>query len=96
MMLKNMKKCVVCAMAKLGSSGRRQTRMIRYTPARRFEIVALDITQISPSGRKGEQKVVVIGDMKSRFVLAVPCRVEHAEILSRKNVGAVVCSIQPA
>jgi Integrase zinc binding domain len=77
------KKCVACAMAKLGSSGRRQTRIIRYTPARRFETVALDITQISPSGRKGAQKVVEIGDMKSRFVLAVPCKDEHEETLSK-------------
>jgi transposase InsO family protein len=70
-------------MAKLGSSGRRQKRTTRYTPARRFEIVALNITQISPSGRKGEQKVVVIGDMKSRFVLAVPRKDKHAETLSK-------------
>jgi Integrase zinc binding domain len=76
------KKCLACAMAKLGSSGRRQSRMARYTLARRFEIVALDITQISPSGRNGEQKVLVIGDVKSRFIVAVPCKDEHADTLS--------------
>jgi Integrase zinc binding domain/Integrase core domain len=76
------KKCLACPMAKLGSSGRRQTRMVRCTPARRFEIAALDNTQINPSGRNGEQKVVVIGDVKSRFIVAVPCKDEHAEMLS--------------
>jgi Integrase zinc binding domain len=72
------KKCLTCAMEKLGSSGRRQTRMVRYMPAMRFEIVALDITQISPSGRNGEQKVVLVRDVKSRFIVPVPCKDEHA------------------
>jgi hypothetical protein len=31
----------------------------------------------------GEKEVVVIGDVKSGFVLAVPCRDEHAEMLSK-------------
>jgi hypothetical protein len=31
----------------------------------------------------GEKKVVVIGDVKSRFVLAVPCKDGHAETLSK-------------
>jgi hypothetical protein len=56
--------------------------MMRYTPTRRMEVVALDIMELSPVGKNGE-KVVVIGDVKSRFVLAVPCRGEHAETLSR-------------
>jgi Integrase zinc binding domain len=90
------KKCLACVMAKLGSSGRRQSRMVRYTLARRFEIVALDITQITPSGRNGEQKVLVIGDVKSRFIVAVPWKDEHADTLSTILCGAVVCSIRPA
>jgi hypothetical protein len=35
------------------------------------------------SCREEREKVVVIGDVKSRFVLAMQCRGEHAETLSR-------------
>jgi RNase H-like domain found in reverse transcriptase/Integrase zinc binding domain len=56
-------KCLPCATTRLGRSGHRNARLVRYTPSRRFELVALDVTEISPMGGKGEKKVVVVGDV---------------------------------
>jgi Integrase zinc binding domain len=79
----DIERCLPCATKRLGRSGKWNGKMVRYTPPRRCELVALDITELSPLGQIGERRVVVIGDVKSRFVLAVPCRDEHAETLSK-------------
>jgi hypothetical protein len=73
-------KCLPCVTTRLGRSVHRNARLVRYTPSRRFELVALDVTEISPMGRKGEKKVVVVGDVKSRFVIAVPAVNETAVV----------------
>jgi Integrase zinc binding domain/Integrase core domain len=75
-------KCLPCATTWLGRSGHKNARLVRYTPSRRFELVALDVTEISPIGRRGEKKVVVVGDVKSRFVIAVPTVNETAATIA--------------
>ena len=53
-------KCLICEMYR-ASKPSRQGNMQVYHPSRRFEIVAVDILQISPKSRNGNKKVVVIG-----------------------------------
>jgi Integrase zinc binding domain len=78
----HIERCLPCATARLGRSGKRNAKMIRYTPTRRFELVALDITELSPPGKNGERKVVVVGDIKSRFMVAMPTANETATTLA--------------
>lgn len=60
--------CVMCALAK-SKPPNRQGPMRAHTPRRRFEIVAMDILTIKPASI-GYKKILVIGDMLSRFVVA--------------------------
>jgi hypothetical protein len=43
-----------------------------YHPSRRFEFVAVDILEICPQYRDGNKKVIVMGGMFTRFMIAVP------------------------
>jgi Integrase core domain len=43
-----------------------------YHPSRRFEFVAVEILEISLQSRDGNRKVIVMGDMFTRFMMAVP------------------------
>jgi hypothetical protein len=46
--------------------------MIVYHPIRRFEMVAIDVMQMSPKSNLGNTKMVVIGDTFSRYAWAFP------------------------
>jgi transposase InsO family protein len=63
--------CLLCSLKKMGKP-KRQGRTQVYHPSRRFEFVAIDILEISPQSRNGNRKVIVMGDMFTRFMMAVP------------------------
>ena len=54
-----------------------------YHPSRRFEIVSVDVLEISPTTDRGNKKVVVIGDAFTRFMWAFPVSEESMAIIAR-------------
>jgi transposase InsO family protein len=57
--------------------------MQAYHPSRRFEYVAIDIMEVSPQSRDGNKKVIVMGDLFTRFMMAVPVRDETAATVAQ-------------
>jgi hypothetical protein len=57
---------------------KRHGRMQVYHPYRKFEFVAVDILEVSPQSRNGNRKFIVMGDMFTRFMMAVPVCEETA------------------
>lgn len=53
-----------------------------WHPPARFQTVAIDVLEISPEAGSAMRKVVVIGDLFSRFMQAIPTRDETAETIS--------------
>jgi hypothetical protein len=46
-------------------------------------MVAIDVLVVSPETKRGDQKVLVIGDIFSRYVVAVPISEESADTMAR-------------
>jgi transposase InsO family protein len=46
-------------------------------------MVAMDVLEIPPETKRGNRKVLVIGDMFSRYVVAVPIPDESADTVAR-------------
>jgi hypothetical protein len=78
---KHIKKCLPCSMMGLGRRTRKQASMEQYTPRRRLELVAMDITTFSPTGVGGEKQILVIGDVFTRFLLASRYKTRKARLL---------------
>ncbi len=57
--------------------------MVVYHPKRRFEIVAVDVLEISPKTVMGNIKVVVMGDTFTRYAAAYPVANEKTETVAR-------------
>jgi transposase InsO family protein len=76
------KSCLVCELAR-ASPPQRQGRMAVYHPTRRFEMVAIDIMEISPKSGRGNTKVIVIGDTFTRYAWAYPVADEKSETIAR-------------
>jgi hypothetical protein len=60
-----------------------EARMVRYHSSRRFQMMALNVLEMSPATKRGNRKVLVIGDMLSRYVVAVPISDESADTVAR-------------
>jgi hypothetical protein len=56
--------------------------MRNWHPRARFHTVATDVTEISPTSSSGCSKVSVVGDLFTRFMVAVPLRDEKAETIA--------------
>ena len=76
------RKCVHCSLHRLGSPGR-QGRMMTWHPLRRFQVVAIDVMEVSPKSRNGCIKVEVMGDLFTRYVWACAVKDEKAETLAK-------------
>lgn len=76
------KGCLVCELAR-AKTPPRQGAMVVYHPSRRFEIVAVDVLEISPKSARGNSKIAVIGDTFTRFVWAYPIADEKVETIAR-------------
>jgi hypothetical protein len=74
--------CLACDLGRLRRPGG-QTRMVRYHPSRRFQMVAMDVLEMSPETKRGNRKVLVIGDMFPRYLVAVPMSDESADTVAR-------------
>jgi RNase H-like domain found in reverse transcriptase len=59
-----------------------------WHPKARFETIAVDILEISPTSATGMKKVVVIGDVFSRFMMAIAMPAETATAIA-EVVGSV-------
>jgi Integrase zinc binding domain len=79
---KAVSECLACD---LGQMRRRevQERMVRYHHSRRFQMVAMDVLEMSHETKRGNRKVFGIGDMFSRYVVAVPISDESADTVAR-------------
>jgi transposase InsO family protein len=75
-------KCLACEMVRLKKPGR-QGRLVKYHPTRRFELVAVDMLEMTSVTRRGNRKVLVIGDMFSRFVMAIATKDEKADTVAK-------------
>lgn len=58
--------CLACRMAKVKRTGR-QDCMQMWHPSARFEMVAVDVLEISPTSGSGMKKVLVIGRCVLKF-----------------------------
>ena len=73
------RRCLVCENVRLGRTPPpRQAMMSVYQVRRRFQLIAMDVLTITPESH-GYKKLLVIGDMFTRFVLCVPLRAETAK-----------------
>jgi transposase InsO family protein len=75
-------RCLDCKLGRLEKPGL-QARMVRSHPSRRFQIVAMDVLEMSPQTKRGNRKILVIGDVFSRFNVAVAIPDEKAETVAR-------------
>jgi len=73
----HVKKCVNCSVQNLSRPGK-QGKMKMWHPVRRFQVMAVDVLEVSPRSRDGNIKVLVMGDLFTRYVWAVPIRDEKA------------------
>ena len=78
---KHVRRCNACSLAKM-RRGRRQSRMQVWHPRARFHTVAVDVLEVSPKTARGNRKVLVIGDLFTRYMMAVPVATESAEVLA--------------
>jgi hypothetical protein len=60
-----------------------------WHPKARFETIAVDVLQISPTSATGMEKVVVIGDVFSRFMMAIAVPAETAAAIDRRHGRAL-------
>jgi hypothetical protein len=68
---------------------------VRFHPSRRFLLVAMDVFEMSPETRRGNRKVLVIGDIWSRYVVARPISSEGADTVARVFLGRSVSMFGP-
>jgi hypothetical protein len=59
-------KCSICRLIRANTPPK-QGNMVVYPPNRRFELVAVDIMDMSPKSRRGNITVIVAGDSCTRF-----------------------------
>jgi hypothetical protein len=84
--------CPPCELQRLGKRERRQAKLRNYHASRRFEIVAVDVVEISPTAGDGAKKSLVIFDQCTRFVVVVPIEDESAATVARACCSIGVCS----
>ena len=74
--------CLHCAVAE-DEGPRRQAGMETVHPRRRFEHVAIDIQTITPRTEAGNIKILVMIDVFTRFVRAIPIPNEKSETVAK-------------
>jgi Integrase zinc binding domain len=79
---KAVSECLPCELGRLRWPGV-QARIVRYHPSRRFQMVAMDVPEMSPDTERRNRKVLVIGGMFSRYVIAVPISDKSADTVAR-------------
>jgi transposase InsO family protein len=86
--------CRACYLAKQTLT-RRQAKMVQWHPPTRFHTVAVAITEVSPTSRNGYGKVVVIRDLFTRLVVAVPVKEESASTIANTLFGRWISIFGP-
>jgi hypothetical protein len=77
----SVKKCLVRELER-ASPPRRQGRMVEYHPTRRFEMVSVDVMEVSNKSERRKTKLVVIGDTFTQFEWAYPVPDEKFETIA--------------
>jgi hypothetical protein len=72
---KAMSECLACELGRLRDPGFKREWY--------FPMVAMDVLEMSPESKRGNRKVLDIGDMFSRYVVAVPISGESADTGAR-------------
>lgn len=80
--MNEVRSCAHCELQKLARPGK-QGRMKKWHPLRRFQVVAVDIVEISARASSGNGKVQVMGDLFSRYVWAVRRKNEKAVTVAK-------------
>jgi transposase InsO family protein len=82
--------CLACRLSKMKRS-RRQAKMQVWHPKARFETISVDVLEISPTSATRMKKVVVTGDVISRFMMAIAVPAETvaaiAEVLFERWIA---------
>ncbi|KAA8495183.1 Transposon Ty3-I Gag-Pol polyprotein [Porphyridium purpureum] len=73
-----LKECVHCTMERMPRLARVKGILAPFRPVRRFELVAVDVTTVTPESERGFKKVLVIADQFTRYVVCMPMRDESA------------------
>jgi transposase InsO family protein len=77
---KCVQQCFACSMEKSKRSGK-QAKMVQHHPQRMFQVVGIDVMEISPT-RRQVNKVIVIGDLFSRYFVAVAVAEESSKTVA--------------
>jgi hypothetical protein len=56
--------------------------MVQHHPQRRFQVVDIDAMEMTPTSIQGNKKVIVIGDLFSRYVVAAAVADESAKTVA--------------
>jgi hypothetical protein len=75
------KSCLVCELAR-ASPPPLQGKKVEFQPTRRFELVVIYVTEVSPKSEQSISKIVAIGDTFTRFAWAYPLADENFETVS--------------
>ncbi len=80
-MSKKLAECMSCDIIKAGRP-KKQGKLEKYHPNRRWEIVAVDVLSVSPESAEGNRKILVIGDCFTRYMCAAPMKNEQATTIA--------------
>ena len=86
--------CLSCDVIK-AYRPRRQGRMQKYHPLRRWQIVAVDVLTISTESEEGHKKVLVMGDCFTRYMVAAPIKDETAPTLAANILSEWILRFGP-
>ena len=79
---RKVKLCVQCDLSR-AFPPKTQGMLGVYHPSRRFEIVSVDVVEISPATDRGNKQVVVIGDAFTQFMWGFPVSEESMATIAR-------------
>ena len=81
-MKETVRKFANCAIQRLSRPGRQGKIKMRH-PLQRFQVVAMDIIELSPPSAAGSKKIIFIGDLLPRYISAIPAKDERAVTVAR-------------
>ena len=84
------KKCKPCAQYHRGNAPK-QTPLQPFQSGEPFEVISIDITGKHPKSKKGNEYIITIVDIFSKWAEAIPVRNHTAEVVAKALMEKVVC-----